>query len=159
MKYINDKFNNPNIQTVEITGNCALKINGKNYYSLDGITNVVVGTENKTIGKEVYASKKYIPNNWFILDLETGKRNIYPGCILTGKTQYTPTTTRIKMHEQMNDSSPVVIELLTEGLEVRLLNRFTYDENPFWYQCQYITNIATYEGFIRKEFITNLQYR
>lgn len=101
--------------------------------------------------QEIYCLKTQKHRPWFILDLETGQHGWYPGCEIHG--------------DILNDLEVAIKAAPTENSEtlkyiskasVVILEIDTIDQEPYdagWYKVLYDV-----EGYIKKEFITNLRY-
>lgn len=87
------------------------------------------------------------------MDLETGKRGLYPGCKLFGTTN----KDNAPIKESRSDYADTLIEL-AKGIEIELLERFNR-ENQFWYMCKYSSGETEYEGYIRAASLENIEYR
>ena len=99
---------------------------------------------------EIYCLKTQRHKPWFILDLETGSRGWFPGCIIKGD---------IPDNEIPLKSAPSAeaetISLLSKTT-VQILEIETVDEEPFvegWHKVLYDV-----EGYVEEKFITNLRY-
>lgn len=101
--------------------------------------------------KEVYClqTKKHQP--WFILDLETGQNGWYPGCEIHGDV--VDGLEAVIKEEPTEDSRSL---RTLSNASVVILEIDTIDQEPFdkgWYKVLYDV-----EGYIKKEYLTNLRY-
>ena len=157
-----------NIITHPIADN-KLVIEGKEYTGL-GVSKIIVGVENpdrreilqdKETGlnysrnaveaEEVYCLKTQKHSPWFILDLETGQNGWYPGCEIHGDIV---DGLEVAIKEAPTDDS-ATLEHISKA-SVTILEIDTVDQEPYdkgWYKILYDV-----EGYIKKEFITNLRY-
>ena len=146
-----------------------LVIEGKEYTGF-GATKIIVGVENpekreivtdKDSGlnysrtaveaQEVYCLKTQKHSPWFILDLETGQNGWYPGCEIHGDIV---DGLEVAIKEAPTDDSATLEHISTAS--VTILEIDTVDQEPYdkgWYKILYDV-----EGYIKKEFITNLRY-
>jgi hypothetical protein len=144
--------------------------NSNDYIGIE-LQRVIVGIENptkrevltdKTTGYnysrnlvepcELYDFAKKKHSCYFMLDLETGKNGWYPGCEIHGDISE-------DMLVDIKASPSETAETIEAGLSkttVTILEITTIDQEPLtkgWYKVLY-----TKEGYIKKEFITNLRY-
>lgn len=147
----------------------ALIIEGNEYIGLD-IQKIIVGVENpdqreilvdKATGYnysrnlvepyEIYNVRKKKHSPCFMLDLETGQHGWYPGCEIHGDISELVTA---ELKTAPNDSAEV-LQVISKATVV-ILEIDTLDQEPYdagWYKVLY-----DQEGYIKKEFITNLRY-
>lgn len=145
----------------------SLIIENKEYTGL-GVAKIVVGVENPNQteiivnkdgyneartaveAQEIYCLKTQKHRPWFILDLETGSRGWFPGCIIKGTVEGTD----VPIKKTPSDDSET-LEFISKAsiriLDIRSIKEEPYDGN--WYKILYDV-----EGYIKKEFITNLRY-
>lgn len=145
-----------------------LRINNKEYVGLD-IEKVIVGVENTerqeivqdptsglnysrnaVEGQEVYKLSTQKHHPWFILDLETGSRGWYPGCIIRGDILGTD----VAIKEEPNEESTTLGVATTA--EVEILNIDAIDQEPYeagWYKVKY--NVT---GYVKESEVSNLRY-
>lgn len=145
----------------------SLIIENKEYIGL-GVAKIVVGVENPerteiivnedgyneartaVEAQEIYCLKTQKHRPWFILDLETGSRGWFPGCIIKGNVEGTD----VPIKKTPSDDSET-LEFISKAsiriLDIRSIHEEPYDGN--WYKILYDV-----EGYIKKEFITNLRY-
>lgn len=150
MEKIKDDIDNSHIDTKRVDDNYIM-INGKEYFSLS-ITNVVKA-ESESVAKENFNKKTQKHHPWFILDLETGGRKLYPGCKLYASTA----GENVPIKESRSDYADTIIEL-AKGIEIEILERFSRG-NPYWYMCKYESGGESFEGYVRESLIENLEYR
>lgn len=153
-------IDNPSINLADLKCDNIIKINGKNYYAINLESVIKARSANSPIedkvknATEIFNAKKQWHKNWFILDLETGSRGIYPGCKLMSKT----VSNDVPIHSVRNDNSEIVIHLLDENLDVEILERYSQG-NPYWYYCKYTdNNNVEYVGYTRVENLKDLKY-
>ena len=99
--------------------------------------------------QEIYNRKTRKHRSWFILDLETGKRGWFPGCVIKGDILGDAS---IKAAPDDNAES---IETAT-NITVTILDIITIDQDsPYgdWYKVQYNT-----QGYVKKDVVSNLRY-
>lgn len=156
-----------NIITHPIKDN-KLIIDGKEYFGL-GVEKIIVGVENpdrreilrdKATGynysrtaveaQEIYCLKTQRHHPWFLIDFETGKHGWYPGCEIHGDL----VDGVIQIRKAPNEEAEILSEVSKASvviLEIDTLDQEPYDKG--WYKILYDV-----EGYVKKEFITNLRY-
>lgn len=72
--------------------------------------------------QEVYNIHTQKHHCWFLLDLETGKKGYYPGCIVSGKTNVD-----IDLYASADESSEV-IETIPKGYIVEIQNMYDIND-------------------------------
>ena len=118
------------------------------------ITNPQTGfneARNRVEAQEVYNFKTKKHGFWFLLDLETGGRGWFPGCIIKGDTQ----GDLIPLKKEPSDESETLRENLINST-VQILDIEAIEDEPEtngWYKV-----LFDVEGYIKKEFITKLRY-
>ena len=108
-------------------------------------------SRNAVEAEEVYCLKTQKHSPWFILDLETGQNGWYPGCEIHGDIV---DGLEVAIKEAPTDDS-ATLEHISKA-SVTILEIDTVDQEPYdkgWYKILYDV-----EGYIKKEFITNLRY-
>ena len=145
-----------------------LRIENHEYIGLD-VAKIIVGVENpnereiilnpqtgynearnRVEAQEIYCLKTQKHRPWFILDLETGSRGWFPGCIIKGDVS----GTEVPIKKAPTDDSET-LEFISKA-SVQVLEIETLDQEPYesgWYKILY-----DIEGYIKKELITNLRY-
>lgn len=145
-----------------------LRIENSEYVGL-GVTKIIVGVENpnereiivnpntglnearnRVEAQEIYCLKTQRHRPWFILDLETGSRGWFPGCIIKGDVLGTD----VPIKKAPTDDSET-LEFISKA-SVRILDIEAIDQEPYeagWHKILYDV-----EGYVKKEFITNLRY-
>ena len=140
-----------------------------NEYTGLGVAKIIVGVENPESREtlvdpvtgykyarntvethEIYCLKTQKHRPWFILDLETGSRGWFPGCIINGDI----TGTDIPLKSAPSHESETLQILSTAT--VQILEIDAIDEEPFvegWHKV-----LFDVEGYVEKKFITNLRY-
>jgi hypothetical protein len=158
---------NSKIVTHKIADN-QLIIENNEYIGLD-IDKIIVGVENpnereiivnqqtglnearnRVEAQEIYCLKTKKHGCWFLLDLQTGSKGWFPGCIIKGDVLGTD----VPLKQAPSDSSEI-LEFISKA-SVQILDIETIDQEPYdagWYKILYDV-----EGYIKKEFITNLRY-
>ena len=145
----------------------SLIIENKEYTGL-GVAKIVVGVENvnrteiivnndgynearnAVEAQEIYCLKTQKHRPWFILDLETGSRGWFPGCIIRGTVEGTDVPIK-KAPSDDSDTWGVISKAVVKILDIRAIDEEPYDDG--WYKILYDV-----EGYIKKEYITNLRY-
>lgn len=133
-----------------------------------GIEKIIVGVENPerreiltdengynyartaVEAQEIYCLKTQRHRPWFILDLETGARGWFPGCIIKGTVEGTDIPLKSAPMEESE-----TLELLSKA-RVQVLEIESIDQEPEtagWYKILY-----DIEGYIKIDFITDLKY-
>lgn len=147
----------------------SLLINGHEYVGLE-VQKVMVGVEdpsqreiltdkdtglnysrNLVRAQEVYNLRAGKHSPWFILDLATGQYGWYPGCEIHGNIIE---GLEVPIKEAPSEESATIS--LISNASVVILDIDTLDQEPEhkgWYKILY-----TKEGYIKKDFITNLRY-
>jgi hypothetical protein len=146
-----------------------LIIEGNSYTGLE-VQKIIVGVENptqreilvdKTTGfnysrnlveaKELYnvRKKKHIP--CFMLDLETGQHGWYPGCEIHGDIPEGIFAEIKQGPLETADTLQTISKATVTILEIETIDQEPIDKG--WYKILYDV-----EGYIKKEFITNLRY-
>lgn len=145
-----------------------LYINNSEYIGLD-VDKVIVGVENPNRqeilkdsetglnysrnaveGQEIYNRQTQHRSCWFILDLETGGRGWYPGCVIHGDIL----DNNIPLKSSPDDDSST-LETLSNCM-VTVLNVDAVDSEPYdkgWYKVKY-----DIEGYVKEEYVVNLRY-
>lgn len=145
-----------------------LVIENKEYIGL-GVERIIVGVENpnereiivnpntglnearnRVEAQEIYCLKTQKHRLWFILDLETGSRGWFPGCIIKGDV----TGTNVPLLKTPSADSET-LEFISKA-SVQILEIDSIDQEP--YDNGYYKILYDVEGYIKKEFITNLRY-
>lgn len=127
MEKITDDIRNSALETIR-SGDSSIIVNGKEYFPL-GITNALVATKDKQ-AKEYFNAKaqrhkmKAKHSAWFILDLETGGRKIYPGCKRYG-TVIAADSEYMFMFPEADVYSRPYVYALSIGMRVEILERFS----------------------------------
>lgn len=145
----------------------SLVIENHEYTGL-GVEKVIVGVENPdrteiivnnegyneartaVEAQEIYCLKTQKHRPWFILDLETGSRGWFPGCIIKGNVEGTDVPIK-KAPSDDSETMEFVSKASIRILDIRSINDEPYDGE--WYKI-----LHDVEGYIKKEFITNLRY-
>jgi hypothetical protein len=157
-----------NIENHPINDN-SLIIEGNEYIGL-GVQNIIVGVENpeqreilldKATGynysrnlvepQEIYNYTKKKHSCCFMLDLETGQHGWYPGCEIHGDIIE---GLEVPIKQAPNENSETLGNVSKASvviLEIETIDQEPYDKG--WYKILYDV-----EGYIKKEFITNLRY-
>lgn len=157
-----------NINGYSINDN-SLVINGNDYIGLE-VQKIIIGVEDPTQreialdketgynysrnlveAKEIYNVRKKKHSPCFMLDLETGQHGWYPGCEIHGDI-LEDTAAEIK---QAPADTAQTINTISKATVV-ILEIDTIDQEPYdkgWYKVLY--NV---EGYIKKDFITNIRY-
>jgi hypothetical protein len=155
------------IVTHEIKDN-QLRIENGDYIGLD-LAKIIVGVENlnereiitnpdtglnearnRIEAQEVYNFKTKKHGFWFVLDLETGSRGWFPGCIIKGDVL----SVGIPIKQEPTDESETLETLSNASIQILDIESIKDDpEIDGWYKVYYTT-----KGYVRKEFITNLRY-
>lgn len=107
-------------------------------------------SRNLVEAQEIYNLRQKKHSPWFILDLETGQHGWYPGCEIHGDI----VGENIPLKKAPSDDAED-LELISKA-SVVILDIDTIDQEPYdagWYKILYDV-----EGYIKKEFITNLRY-
>lgn len=100
--------------------------------------------------KEIYnVTKPYQQKNWIILDLETGGRGWYPGCVTWGEVNFN----LAEIKETGDESSKTLIKVQL-GKKVKILSILDKLNNQEWYKVSY-NNII---GYIKHNYISNITY-
>ena len=158
---------NSKIVTHEIRDN-QLRIENVECIGLD-IAKIIVGVENPTEreiitnpntglnearnrveAQEIYNFKTKKHGFWFMLDLETGARGWFPGCIIKGDIL----SLDVPLKQEPSETSET-LEYISNA-SVQLLNLESIEDEPEidgWYKVLY-----DIKGYIKKDFITNLRY-
>jgi hypothetical protein len=158
---------NSKIVTHEIKDN-QLRIENGNYIGLD-LAKIIVGVENpnereiitnsqtglnearnRVEAQEIYNFKTKKHGFWFILDLETGSRGWFPGCIIKGDVLGTD----IPIKQEPSDTA-ATLEIISNA-SVQLLDLESIKDEPEidgWHRVYY-----TVKGYIKENYITNLRY-
>lgn len=158
---------NSKIVTHEIKDN-QLRIENAEYVGLD-LAKIIVGVENPNEreiitnpktglnearnlveAREIYNFKTKKHGFWFILDLETGSRGWFPGCIIKGDVL----STDIPIKQEPSDTAET-LELVSNA-SVQVLDIESIKDGPEidgWYRVYY-----TMKGYIKENYITNLRY-
>lgn len=105
---------------------------------------------NKVEAQEIYNLKTKKHGFWFMLDLETGSRGWFPGCIIKGDIL----ETSVPIKESPSDTAET-IGYVSQG-SVQVLGIEAIDELPEpagWYNILY-----DLQGYVKKDFLTNLRY-
>ncbi len=117
------------------------------------ITNPLTGlneARNRIEAQEIYNFKTKKHGFWFLLDLETGGRGWFPGCIIKGDVLGTD----IPIKQAPSDTAET-LSYISKG-SVQLLDIEAIEDDPEpegWYKVLY-----DIKGYIKKDFITNLRY-
>jgi hypothetical protein len=140
----------------------------KEYFGID-TPQIITGVENSSkqeivtteAGKirrnvveaqEIYNIHTQKHHCWFLLDLETGKRGYYPGCIVSGKTNVD-----IELYTSADESSEI-IETIPKDYIIEIQNMYDInDKTPSqegWYKVRYTPNI----GYIKFGSLSNIAY-
>ena len=157
-----------NINGYSINDN-SLVINGNDYIGLD-VQKIIIGVEDPTQreialdketgynysrnlveAKEIYNVRKKKHSPCFMLDLETGQHGWYPGCEIHGDV-LEDVVAEIK---QAPTDTAQTISTISKATVV-ILEIDTIDQEPYdkgWYKVLYDV-----EGYIKKDFITNIRY-
>lgn len=134
-----------------------------------GVTKIILGVENpnereiiynhqtelnearnKVEAHEIYNLKTKKHGFWFMLDLETGSRGWFPGCIIKGDILETDIPIKNSPSETAES-----IGYVSKG-SVQILDIEAIDDIPEladWYHILYDV-----QGYVKKEFISNLRY-
>jgi hypothetical protein len=158
---------NSKIVTHEIKDN-QLRIENAEYIGLD-LAKIIVGVKNpneyeivtnsrtglnearnRVEAQEIYNFKTKKHGFWFILDLETGSRGWFPGCIIKGDVLGTD----IPIKQEPSDTAET-LEIISNA-SVQLLDLESITDEPEidgWYKVHYTTI-----GYIKENYITNLKY-
>lgn len=145
-----------------------LRIENAEYIGLD-LAKIIVGVENpnereiitnpstglnearnRVEAQEIYNFKTKKHGFWFVLDLETGSRGWFPGCIIKGDVL----DEDIPLKQDPSDNSETLEYISKASLQI--LNIEAVDDEPDtegWYKVLY-----DIKGYIKKDFITNLRY-
>ena len=151
------------------TNSNSLIIEGNEYIGIE-IQKIIVGVENpeqrevlldKSTGynysrnlveaRELYNFRKKRHSPCFMLDLETGQNGWYPGCEIHGDIVE---GLEVPIKQAPNESSDTLRSISKASvviLEIETIDQEPYDKG--WYKILYDV-----EGYIKKEFITNLRY-
>lgn len=103
---------------------------------------------------EIYSIKTQKHRPWFLLDLETGSRGWYPGCEIHGEVLVADGEEVLIKNAPRDDSE--IVGRISKASSVVIKNLDAIDQEPYdegWYKILYDV-----EGYIKKEFITNLRY-
>lgn len=146
----------------------SLVIENSEYIGL-GVAKIIVGIENpeerevvqdpttgynyarnKVETQEVYCLKTQRHRPWFLLDLQTGSKGWFPGCIIKGEIN----GTSVPLKKAPSDDSET-LELISKAI-VQVLEIDAIDQEPYeagWHKIKFDV-----EGYVKEEFITNLRY-
>ena len=140
-----------------------------NEYVGIGLDKIIVGVENpnrreiltdETTGlnyarnaveaQEIYCLKTQKHRPWFILDLETGSRGWFPGCIICGDILRENIPLK-KTPSEGAETLELISNAIVTVLDIETINQEPSDKG--WYKILYDV-----EGYIKKEYLTNLRY-
>jgi hypothetical protein len=158
---------NSKIVTHEIKDN-QLRIENAEYIGLD-LAKIIVGVKNpneyeivtnsrtglnearnRVEAQEIYNFKTKKHGFWFLLDLETGSRGWFPGCIIKGDVLGTD----IPIKQSPNDNAETLGYISKGSLQILGIEAIEDDpEVDGWHKILY-----DIEGYIKKEYISNLRY-
>ena len=157
-----------NINDRPITPN-SLIIEGNDYTGIE-VQKILVGVENperreiltdKVTGynysrnlveaQEIYNLRQKRHSCCFMLDLETGQNGWYPGCEIHGDIVEGLEVTIKQAPNENSDTLGSISKASVVILEIDTIDQEPYDKG--WYKILYDV-----EGYIKKEFITNLRY-
>lgn len=100
--------------------------------------------------QEIYNAATRRRRNWFMLDLETGRRGWFPGCVVKGDL-----LSDTELYGAPSDAASV-IETISAGTTVTLLDVDTIDQEPLydgWYRILHDT-----QGYVKKDKVSNIRY-
>lgn len=160
-----------NIKTHPIADN-QLRINNKEYIGL-GINKVITGIETQDIlqngekrteiilndqglnerriaieEKEIYKLSSQKHHNWFILDLETGKRGWFPGSKIKGNISQ---ANIMRLPSETSEVIETITNSTVDVLEITRINQEPVNEG--WYKVKFNN-----EGYVKKELVSGLRY-
>lgn len=146
-----------------------LQINNQEYHALD-MSKIIVGIENeneteivrdeetglnysrnKVESQEIYNYSTKRHRNWFILDLETGSRGWYPGCVIYGQVL----SNNVPVLQTPEEDSIVLTEVSYALVQILDTGVVEQPKATGWYNILY-SNI---EGYIDAKYVSNITYR
>lgn len=147
----------------------SLFINNEEYHVL-GLDKIVVGVENeneteivrdeetglnysrnKVEEQEIYNYSTKKRRNWFILDLETGSRGWYPGCVIYGQVL----GNNIPILQSPEEESIILTEVSHALVQILDSGVVEQPKATGWYNVNY-NNVI---GYIKVDYISNISYR
>ncbi len=105
--------------------------------------------QDKIEGQTVYELRTQKHRPWFVLDLETGSRGWYPGCLIYA--EIIGQEVEVKEEESVDSTT---LKIVPQGTKVKILNVLDGTNTLVWYfiECEDV------QGYVRTNLISNIQY-